>query len=134
MLNLYSGNILTHGKNPRHQGILKPADIDYEAYNSLCGDRLRLTLRLDANQRIEEIAWEGVGCSVSHAAASMLGEAILGKTLHELKPMRKNDVFDMLGIPVPLSRVRCALLPLRIMTVALYGKHEWEQREIEDDD
>src|SRR5262245_31820851 len=89
MYEMYRENILDHGQNPRHRGILNPADIDFEGHNPLCGDRLRLTLRLDENKRITEIGWDGDGCAISQASASMLGEEILGKTLEEVRSISK---------------------------------------------
>jgi nitrogen fixation NifU-like protein len=133
MYDFYRENILDHSKNPRHAGVLQPAEIDFEATNPLCGDRLRLTLRLDENRRITELAWDGEGCAISQASASMLGEEILGKTLDEVQQIGKQDVFDMIGIPLSMNRVKCGLLSLKVLTVALYGLGEWQQREGEDE-
>lgn len=134
MDDFYRENILDHGRNPRHAGILDPADVDHEASNPLCGDRLRLTLRVDADQRIAEIGWDGDGCAISQAAASMLGEEILGKTLDEVRLIDKQDVFDMLGIPLSMNRVKCALLGLKTLKVGLYGLEAWRRLEQEDED
>jgi nitrogen fixation NifU-like protein len=133
MYDMYRENILDHGMNPRNRGILDPADIDHEANNPLCGDRLRLTLQLDENKRITAIAWDGEGCAISQAAASMLGEEILGKTLDEVQQIGKQDIFDMLGIPLSMNRVKCALLSLKVLTVSLYGLGEWHKHEDEDE-
>jgi nitrogen fixation NifU-like protein len=133
MYDMYRENILEHGTNPHNKGILDPADIDYEASNPLCGDRLRLTLRLDDQGRISEIGWDGQGCAISQAAASMLGEEILGKTMDEVRAIGKQDVFDMLGIPLSMNRVKCALLSLKVLTVALYGLEVWHKHEDEDE-
>jgi nitrogen fixation NifU-like protein len=134
MYDMYRENILDHGMNPRNRGILDPADIDYEADNPLCGDRLRLTLQLDENQRITAVGWDGEGCAISQAAASMLGEEIMGKTLDEVRKIGKQDIFDMLGIPLSMNRVKCALLSLKVLTVALYGLGEWHKHEAEDEE
>lgn len=134
MYDMYRENILEHGMNPRNRGILEPADVDFEATNPLCGDRLRLTLRLDADKRVTAIGWDGEGCAISQAAASMLGEEIMGKTLDEIQKLGKQDVFDMLGIPLSMNRVKCALLSLKVLTVSLYGLGEWHQREAEDEE
>jgi nitrogen fixation NifU-like protein len=133
MSDLYPEYILDHGMNPRNRGILDPADVDYAADYPLCGDHLRLTLRLDKNRRITAIGWDGENCAISQASASMLGEAILGKTLDEVKTISKQDIFDMLGIPLPVHRVKCALLSLQVVTVALYGMDEWHKHEAEDE-
>ncbi len=108
-----------------------PADVDHEGHNPLCGDRLRLTLRLDENNRVAEIGWDGEGCAISQAAASMLGEEILGKSLDEIRKIDKEDIFEMLGIPIGMNRVKCALLSLKVLKVGLYGVEEWRRLEHE---
>lgn len=134
MQDFYRENILDHGMHPRNRGILNPADVDYEATNPLCGDRLRLTLRFDENQRVSEIGWDGEGCAVSQAAASMLGEEIIGKTLQEIQAIDKQEVFDMLGIPLSMNRVKCALLSLKTLKVGLWGLEAWRKLEQDDED
>jgi nitrogen fixation NifU-like protein len=134
MYDMYRENILDHGMNPRNRGVLDPADIDYEASNPLCGDRLRLTLQLDDQRRIIAVGWDGEGCAISQASASMLGEAILGKTVEEVRAIDKQFIFDLLGIPLSMNRVKCALLSLKVLTVALYGLGAWQQHEQDDED
>lgn len=135
MDDFYRENILDHGKNPRNKGILVPADFDHEGSNPLCGDRLRLTLRLDdSKKRIATLAWDGEGCAISQASASMLGEQILGMTLDEVATIGKQDILDMIGIPLSMNRVKCGLLSLKVLTVALYGLGAWQQRERADED
>jgi nitrogen fixation NifU-like protein len=131
MYDLYRENILDHGMNPRNRGILSPADVDYEASNPLCGDRLRLTLQLDDQRRIRALAWDGEGCAISQASASMLGEVILGKSLDEVRQIDKQLIFELIGIPLSMNRVKCALLSLKVLTVALYGLGAWQQIEDE---
>ncbi len=133
MYDFYRENILDHGMNPRNTGILDPADMDFEANNPLCGDRLRLTLRLDNDRRIKELAWDGEGCAISQASASMLGEMIIGKSMEEVRQIDKQVIFDLIGIPLSMNRVKCALLSLKVLTVALYGLGEWEKREQDDE-
>lgn len=133
MHDLYGSIILDHGQNPRNRGLLQPADVDFGANNAACGDRLRLTLRLDANRRIIAVGWGGDGCAVSQASASMLGEMILGKTLEEVRCINRQIIFDMLGAPVSHSRERCALLPLHVLVMALFGPGEWRRREGDDE-
>lgn len=134
MNDLYSGPILTYGTRPRHAGLLPSPDFDHEAYNALCGDRLRLTVRLDTGQRVAGVGWEYAGCAVSQAAASLLGDAILGRPLDDLRRLGRQDVLDLLGVPVPANRVQCALLPLQVLIVGLFGPVEWRKHEIEDDE
>ncbi len=132
MDDMYREIILDHAKHPRHKGVLDPADVDYEDVNPLCGDRLHLTLRVDENNRIADLAWEGEGCAISQATASMLGEEIIGKTLDEVKQLSKEDIFELVGIPLTMNRVKCALLSLKVLHKGVYGVEHWEHVEDED--
>lgn len=132
MDDMYREIILDHAKNPRYSGVLDPADVDYEDHNPLCGDRLHLTLRVDENQTISDLAWEGEGCAISQATASMLGEEIIGKSLDEIKGLSKEDIFELVGIPLTMNRVKCALLSLKVLHKGVYGAQHWEQIEDED--
>jgi nitrogen fixation NifU-like protein len=134
MYDMYRENILDHAQNPRFPGVLEPADIDHEESNPLCGDRLRLTLRLDDHNRITALAWDGEGCAISQASASMLGEQILGKTLEEIRTLSKDDIFELLGIPLSPNRMKCALLSLQVLKVGTYGRVEWQRTQDEDED
>jgi len=134
MDSMYRENILDHGMNPRNAGVLQPADIDYEVNNPLCGDRLRLTLQLDENHVITGIGWDGEGCAISQASASMLGEEIIGKSLDEVKKYTPDDIYDMLGIPISANRVKCAMLGLKAVHIGLYGDEYWRQLQDEDDE
>jgi nitrogen fixation NifU-like protein len=125
-MDLYRDIILDHARNPRHPGILNPADVDHEERNPLCGDRLRLTLRLDENQRITEMAWDGEGCAISQAVASMLSEEMIGKTLDEVRQTTKEDIFELVGIPLTINRVKCALLALKTIIIGTQGLAEWQ--------
>ena len=132
MDDMYREIILDHAKHPRHPGVLNPADIDFEDHNPLCGDRLHLTLRVDENDIITDVAWDGDGCAISQATASMLGDEILGKSLSEVKEIAKEDIFELVGIPLSMNRVKCALLSLKVLHVGVYGADHW--RKIEDED
>jgi len=120
MYDFYRENILDHGQNMRHKGLLDPASVDVEADNPLCGDHLRLTLRVSDEGRVTDVGWEGDGCAISQASASMLGEELIGKTLDEVKAISKDDVFEMIGIPLSMNRVKCGLLSLKVLTIGLY--------------
>lgn len=134
MYDMYRELILDHAKNPRHHGVVDPADIDFEGHNPLCGDRLRLTLRVDENNRITDVGWTGQGCAISQASASMLGEEIIGKTLDEVKAINKEQILEMLGIPLSMNRIKCALLSLKVLKVGAYGLAEWVQEDEADED
>jgi nitrogen fixation NifU-like protein len=125
-MDLYQENIIDHGQNPRNFGApLDPADIDYEDDNPLCGDYLHLTIQLDENQRVKAVSWEGEGCTISQASASMLGEEIMGKTLDELRHFDRKHLLDMLGIPLSPARLKCALLSLKVLKAGAYGLTGW---------
>lgn len=116
--------ILDHARNPRFPGVLEPADIDHEESNPLCGDRLRLTLQLDAAGRIAAVAWDGEGCAISQASASMLAERILGLPLGEARSLTREEMLDMIGIPLAMNRVKCGLLPLKALYLGSEGVGE----------
>ena len=134
MYDFYRENILDHGQHMRNKGLLDPAVVDVEATNPLCGDRLRLTLRLDEQGRVTEVGWDGEGCAISQASASMLGEELIGKTLDEIRQIRKDDVFDLIGIPLSMNRVKCGLLSLKVLTIGLYELGVIAHPETDEDD
>lgn len=121
---LYRENILEHYKHPRNRGTLEHPDITYEDANPLCGDRVRMDLQVK-DGRIEQIRFSGVGCSISQAAASMLCEAVEGKTLDEVKQLTRDDVLEMLGIELGPVRLKCGLLALKTLKAGAYGMHQW---------
>jgi nitrogen fixation NifU-like protein len=100
----------------------------------LCGDRLRLTLKLDENKRIVDVAWDGEGCAISQASASMLGDEIIGKTLDEIRSITKDDIFELVGIPLTINRVKCALLSLKTLIIGTSGLTEWQAVEDKGDE
>ena len=131
MEDLYREVILDHYQNPRNYGTLEPADISYEEDNPVCGDHIRLDLRLK-DGRVDEVRFFGHGCAISQASASMLTEAIQGKTLEELKAFSKDDVLDLLGIPLGPVRMKCALLSLKVLKAGAYGLTGWPGEEDEE--
>ncbi len=127
-MDFYHEAILDHYKNPRHWGALPNPDIDHEESNPLCGDHLRLTMKVE-DGKIADIGWEGAGCAISQAAASMLGEILVGKTLEEAQAISKEDILDLLGIELGPVRLKCALLSLKVMKVGAYGLAGWHDGE-----
>ena len=129
MDDLYREIILDHYQNPRNKELLSPADIDYEEDNPVCGDHIHLTVQLDDDDRVTAVGWDGEGCAISQASASMLSEAIVGKTLEELRSFSKDDVLEMLGIELGPVRLKCALLSLKVLKAGAYGLTAWPGEE-----
>lgn len=122
MDDFYRDEILEHYTHPHHYGTLEHADISHEENNPLCGDRVRFDLKLDeAGERVVDVRFSGVGCAISKAAASMLTDMIVGKTLAEIKALGKDDVLDELGLDLGPVRLKCALLPLKVVKAGAYG-------------
>jgi nitrogen fixation NifU-like protein len=118
MDDLYRDNILDHYKAPRNHGTIEGADVSAEGMNPLCGDQLTIDLKID-DGRIEQIRFHGKGCSISQAATSMLTELVEGKTVEEAAAISREDVEAELGIPLSPVRLKCALLGLGTLRVAL---------------
>ncbi len=121
MDDLFRDQIIDRYKNPRHRGTLDPNDISYEDDNPLCGDHIRIDLRVDENNHVKEASFSGHGCSISQASADLLVETILGKDLEEVKALTKDDVLEMLGIQLGPVRLKCALLSLKVIKAGVYG-------------
>lgn len=124
MDDLYREVIIEHFKNPGYKGVLDPHDISFEDENPLCGDHLRIDLRVDENNKVTEAAFSGHGCAISQASADLLLESIIGKSIDEVKKYTKNDVLDLLGIELGPVRLKCALLSLKILKAGVYGLGE----------
>lgn len=133
MDNMYREHILDHAAHMRNKGLLDPADIDHEEHNRTCGDWLRLTLRVDENNRITAVGWDGAGCAISQASASMLGEEIIGKTLEEVQHITRDDILDMIGFSLTINRMKCALLSLKTLIVGTQGEALWQRIEDEEE-
>ncbi|HEX9840168.1 MAG TPA: SUF system NifU family Fe-S cluster assembly protein [Anaerolineales bacterium] len=124
MDDIYRELIIDRYQNPLFRGELEPNDITFEDDNPLCGDHLRIDIRLDENDRIQEAAFSGRGCAISQASADLLVEDIIGKPLDEVKKMTKEDVLDLLGIQLGPVRLKCALLSLKVLKAGAYGLGE----------
>ncbi len=118
MEELYRDFILDHYRNPRNAGTLEGADATYEDNNPLCGDRIRMDLKL-RDGVIEDIKFKGRGCAISQASASLLTEVVKGKTVAEAARIGKEDVLENLGIQISAARLKCALLGLKVLKEAL---------------
>jgi nitrogen fixation protein NifU and related proteins len=118
---IYREQIIDLYENPLNQGSLEPADFSYEEDNPLCGDVIRIDVRLDAERRIADIGWTGQGCAISQAAASLLTEEVKGMTLEDVKALPKERLLELLGIPLSMQRVKCALLSFKVLKAGIYG-------------
>jgi len=124
MDDLYRELIIEHYKNPSHKGSLNPHDIAFEDENPLCGDQIRVELRLGDEGHVTEAVFNGHGCAISQASADLLMESIEGKSLEEVKALTKDDIMDMLGIQLGAVRIKCALLSLKVLKAGVYGLGE----------
>jgi nitrogen fixation NifU-like protein len=124
MDDLYREVIIEHYKNPDHRGTLDPHDISFEDENPLCGDHIRVDLRVDENGVVKEATFDGHGCAISQSSADLLLDSIIGKSVEEIKQMNKQDVLDILGIDLGPVRLKCALLPLKVLKAGVYGLGE----------
>ena len=124
MDDLYREVILDHYKNPLYRGALEPADISFEDDNPLCGDHIRIDLRLNDQNVVEEAAFDGHGCAISQASADMLLESIIGKNIDEVKLLTKQHILDLLGLDLGPVRLKCALLSLKVLKAGVYGLHK----------
>lgn len=118
-MELYREIILDHYHNPHNKGTIEHPDYSGAASNVSCGDTITLQLALDANERVEDVAFEGEGCAISQASASLATDAMCGKTLEEIQAMNKDDIFELLGGEINPGRINCALLILKARDSAM---------------
>ena len=124
MDDLYRELIIDRYKKPSFRGHLEPCDITFEDDNPLCGDRIRIDIRLDENGRIREAVFDGHGCAISQASADLLLESIQGMSLEDVKGLSKDHVLELLGIELGPVRLKCALLSLKVLKAGAYGLGE----------
>ncbi len=117
---IYKDIILDYYRNPRNFGDLPNPDVRAKDSNPLCGDIIEMQLKIN-DGKIEDIRFKGKGCAISQASASMLTETVKGKTLDEVKSMSKTDVLNLLGIDPGPTRIKCALLGLKVVKLGVYG-------------
>ena len=126
MDDLYRQLIIDRYKNPLYRGRLDPHDLGYEDDNPLCGDHIRIEMRVNDDGIVNEAVFDGTGCSISQASADLLVEYVIGKTVEEIKEINKDIVLDMLGIELGPVRLKCALLSLKVLKGGVYRLGEGE--------
>jgi nitrogen fixation NifU-like protein len=121
MEQVYREVILDHYKSPRGHGLLEDADAQAEGQNPLCGDEVAISVKFAADgETIESVGFEGRGCAISQAATSMLTELVQGRTASEVAVLPREELLDEIGIPLTPIRLKCAILGLGVLKVALH--------------
>jgi nitrogen fixation protein NifU and related proteins len=121
MEDLYREVILDHYKNPRGHGVIEDADATAEGLNPLCGDEVAIFVEFgEDGETIDEVKFSGRGCAISQAATSMLMEMVQGRSATEVSELSKDELLEEIGIPLTPIRLKCALLGLGVLKVALH--------------
>ena len=119
MDNLYREVILDHYKNPRGHGVIEGADVEAEGMNPLCGDEVSIFVSFDGD-KIEDVKFRGRGCAISQAATSMLMVMVKGRTAQEVAALDRDELLEEVGIPLTPIRLKCAILGLTTLRLALH--------------
>lgn len=121
---LYQEHILDHYESPYHRGPCPQATHAHEDDNPLCGDVVRIELRMSPDGQVSEAWFDGDGCCISQASASMLIEELEGKTVEQIKAFSAQDMLKLFRAQLTPNRQKCCLLPWRVMQAAIYAPVE----------
>lgn len=134
MDDLYRELIIERNKTPLYKGTLDPHDISFEDENPLCGDHIRIDLRVDEKGTVTEANFDGHGCAISQASTDLLLESIIGKNIEDVKKLTKENVLELLGLPeLGPVRLKCALLSLKVLKAGVYGLGEASDSLVEEE-
>ncbi len=120
MSSVYSEIILDYYRHPRNKGMLDHPHIKAKDSNPLCGDIIEMQLELDGNDSVKDVRFNGQGCAISQASASMLTELVKGKTLNDVRNISKEEILSLIGGQLSAVRLKCALLSLKVLKTGVY--------------
>lgn len=121
MSSVYSEIILDYYRHPRNKGTLDHPHIKAKDSNPLCGDIIEMQLEIDGHDSVKDVRFNGQGCAISQASASMLTELVKGKNLSEVRAISKEDILSLIGGQLSAVRLKCALLSLKVLKTGVYG-------------
>jgi nitrogen fixation NifU-like protein len=121
MSSIYSEIILDYYRYPRNKGSLRHPQIQAKDSNPLCGDIVEMQLELDEKNAVKDVKFNGQGCAISQASASMLTELVKGKTVDDVRKISKEDVLSLIGGQLTAVRLKCALLSLKVLKTGVYN-------------
>jgi len=118
---VYSEIILDYYRHPRNKGTLEHAQISAKDSNPLCGDIIEMQLELDKSNSVRDVRFNGQGCAISQASASMLTELVKGKTIDDVRKISKEEILSLIGGQLSAVRLKCALLSLKVLKTGVYN-------------